>query len=112
MVKERNIVVCILLTIITCGIYGIYWFIVMTDEASRINDSNMSGGMALLLTLVTCGLYSFYWYYRMGKELYSAGEKRGVTISDNSVIYLLLGIFGLGIVNYCMIQNDINKFAN
>ena len=27
----RNIVTCILLSFITCGIYGIYWFIVMTD---------------------------------------------------------------------------------
>ena len=27
MVKERNVVVCILLTIITCGIYGIIWFV-------------------------------------------------------------------------------------
>ena len=40
------------------------------------------------------------------------GQKAGKDISDNSVIYLLLGLFGLGIVNYCLIQNDLNKFAN
>lgn len=31
--RERNIAVAIILTIVTCGIYGIYWFIVLTDDA-------------------------------------------------------------------------------
>ncbi|MCR5297346.1 MAG: DUF4234 domain-containing protein, partial [Clostridiales bacterium] len=32
--KNRNIVVCIILSIVTLGIYGIYWFIKMTDESN------------------------------------------------------------------------------
>ena len=28
-IPERNIVTCVILSIITCGIYGIYWFICM-----------------------------------------------------------------------------------
>jgi len=47
----------------------------------------------------------------MGKELYDAGQKRGVTITDNSLVFLLLGIFGFGIISYCLIQSDLNKFA-
>ena len=35
-IKKRNIVTCILLSIITCGIYGIYWLIVMTSEAVKV----------------------------------------------------------------------------
>ena len=31
--KERNIGVAIILTLVTCGIYGIYWFIAITDDA-------------------------------------------------------------------------------
>ena len=31
-IKERNIGVCILLTLVTCGIYGIFWFISLTDD--------------------------------------------------------------------------------
>ncbi len=42
----------------------------------------------------------------------TAGEKRGVAIADNSVLYLVLSIVGLGIVNYCLIQSDLNKFAD
>lgn len=47
----------------------------------------------------------------MGKTLYSAGAKRNVDVSDNSVLYLILAIFGLSIVNYCVMQSDLNKFA-
>ena len=47
----------------------------------------------------------------MGKKMYEAGKIRGKDISDNSVLYLVLSLFGLAIVNYCLIQNDLNKFA-
>lgn len=47
----------------------------------------------------------------MGKKLAEAGQRYGVAISDNSILYLVLGIFGLGIVSYALIQNDLNKFA-
>ena len=59
MVKNKNIVVCILLSIITCGIYGIIWFINMTDDAAYVNDDHeLSGGKAFLFTLITCGIYN------------------------------------------------------
>lgn len=112
MIQERNIVVQILLSIVTCGLYSIYWFITLTnDAATKASDPDFKGGMAFLLTLVTCGIYGFYWYYKMGKTLYKAGQDNGVEISDNSVVYLILGIFGLGVVNYCIMQSDLNKLA-
>ena len=48
----------------------------------------------------------------MGKSLYEGKTKRGLHASDNSVLYLILGLFGLGIVNYCLMQNEINEVAN
>ena len=109
---KREIVIAVLLSIITCGIYGIYWFIVMTDEANKVSgDNGTSGGMAVLFTILTCGIYALYWYYKMGQKLYLAGKTYNKDISDNSILYLILGLFGFGIVSYCLIQNDLNKFA-
>ena len=109
---ERNIVVCILLSLITCGIYGIYWFIVMTDESNVVSDDQTaSGGMAFLFTIITCGIYFYYWNYKMGQKLHQAGQKYNKPIGDNSIVYLLLSIFGLGIINYCIIQSDLNRFS-
>lgn len=112
MIKERNIVVQIILSLVTCGIYGIYWFITLTDDAAvKAEDPTFTGGKAFLFSLITCGIYTFYWYYKMGKTMYTAGQKNGVEVSDNSVLYLILGLFGLGIVNYCILQSDLNKLA-
>ena len=71
--KQRNIGICILLSIVTLGIYGIYWFISITDDVVSISKGkvyNTSGGTAFLLTLVTCGIYGYYWAYQMGKSMY------------------------------------------
>lgn len=114
MIKERNIALCIVLSIITCGIYGIIWFVGMTDDAVKVSNGkeySTSGGTAFLLNLITCGIYSWYWYFKMGKSLYVAEAEKSNTASDNSVLYLILGLFGLGIVSYCLIQSNLNKFA-
>ena len=102
----------VLLSIITCGIYGIYWFICLTNDAAKCADTpEFSGGKAFLFTLITCGIYGFYWYYKMGKTLQQANEKAGINASDNSILYLILGLFGLGIVNYCIMQSELNTLA-
>lgn len=113
MIKKREIVVSIILTFITCGIYGIVWFINMTDDVAVVSeDHTISGGKAFLFTILTCGLYSIYWSYLMGKKIYETKTKKGLMASDNSILYLILCILGLGIVNYCLIQNELNEMAS
>lgn len=112
MIQKRNIVVCILLSILTCGIYSFVWMYQMTNDAALANENHELNGMnAILFSLLTCGIYTIYWYYKMGKEIYDAKCKRGLNASDKSVLYLILAILGLGIVNYCLIQDDLNDLA-
>ena len=111
-ITQRNIAVAVILSIVTCGIYGIIWLIGMVDDAAYLNeDKDMKGVTVFLLTLVTCGIYGYFWAYKMGKTMNEIGTKRGVDIKDNSVLYLILEICGLSIVNYCLIQSDLNRFA-
>ncbi len=113
-IQPKNIVTAVILSIVTCGIYGIIWFINLVDDVNRVcndEDSNQSGGMVFLLTLVTCGIYGIIWFYKAGKRMFNAGNKYGMQFADNSVLYLVLELFGLGIVNYCLIQSDLNKFS-
>ncbi|RIX51457.1 DUF4234 domain-containing protein [Paenibacillus nanensis] len=112
MIKERNIALAIILSLITCGIYGIYWFIVMTNEVGTLSrDDSFTGGKHFLLTIVTCGIWSFIWSYQVGKHVAEAQRQRGMIVSDNSVLYLILTFFGLGIVTYALVQSDVNKMA-
>lgn len=113
-IQKRDIAMAVVLSIVTCGIYSLYWLVCLTNESNTVSDDRESanGGLALLYTIITCGIYGYYWNYKMGKKLYEAGKIHGVDISDNSVLYLVLAIFGLSIVNYCLIQSDLNRLAN
>lgn len=113
MIKKRDLVTSIILSIVTCGIYGIVWFIGLTDDAKAAsNDETLqSGGMAFLLTLITCGIYGFFWAYKMGKAINKARVEKGMPDDDKSTLYIILQIFGLGIVNYALMQNDLNEIA-
>ena len=92
MKQEKNIVTNVILSIVTCGIYGIIWFIQLNDDAKEYsNDASMpTGGVAFLLTLVTCGIYGIYWAYKMGKAIQKAKIDNGMAnAADNSVLYLV-----------------------
>jgi len=112
-VQNRSIVTSIILSLVTCGLYGIYWLITLQDDSNLVSDDNSTSGVTVfLLTLVTCGIYGFFWEYKMGQRLFQAGQKYGKQISDNSIVYILLHVCGLSIVNYCLMQSDLNKFSN
>ncbi len=114
MIIKRSIGLAILLSVITCGIYGIYWFIVLTDDTNRAaNDQQgTSGGVAFLLTLVTCGIYGYYWAYKQGEKLDYAKQARNIPSSNSNILYLILQIVGLGIIGYALMQDNLNKIAD
>lgn len=106
-IKERNIVTCILLTLITCGIYGIYWMIMLAKESVSVKDPADSGILEIVLML----FLPFLGIFLCEKKFAEGCAARGVAHTDNSVLYLILGLVGLGIVGFCMLQNDLNKLA-
>ena len=61
MIERRNIAVCIVLTLVTCGIYGIYWIVCLTNDVNTVSGdvNGTSGGMVVLLTIVTCEFTAF-----------------------------------------------------
>ena len=106
-IKERNIVTCVLLSIVTCGIYAIYWVIMMAREAVSVKDPADSAVLEIVLML----FLPFLGFFMAERKFYEGCQDRGIAHADNSILYLILGLVGLSIVNYCMMQNDLNKLA-
>lgn len=113
MIQRREIAICIILSIVTCGIYGIYWFICITDETNIVSGrtGDTSGVVAFLLSLITCNIYGLYWAYKQGEKIDQAKNDRGIPSSSSGIAYLLLCLFGFSIVAYALMQNDLNKLA-
>lgn len=79
MIKQRNIALCIVFSIITFGIYALYWFVCLTNDANQESGQTdaTSGGVALLLTIVTCNIYGWFWAYKMGEKIDAIKTKNG-----------------------------------
>ena len=79
----------------------------LNDEVNQIFGDTQAtgGGLVFLFTLITCGIYGWYWMYKMGEK---CDQIKGVN-GSSGILYLILGIFGLGIVSYCLMQDTINK---
>lgn len=114
-VRERSIPLYLVLSIITCGIFGLYWYVTLVDDLNTAvnQQDDTSGIMVLILTLVTCGIYGLYWMYKAGDKV-SLLQQRSSGYSDSNlnILYLIVSLLGLGIVNYALIQNELNKVAN
>ena len=107
MAQQRNIALCIILSFITCGIYGIYWFVKLNDELcseTSSDDYQISGVVAFLLSIVTCGIYGIYWNYKMGHKVDMLKND-----GQHAVLFIILAVFGLSIVNYCIMQSALNS---
>ncbi len=113
MIKQRNIALCIIFSIITGGIYALYWFVCLTNDANQESGQTdaTKGGVALLLTIVTCGIYGWFWAYKMGEKVDIIKSRNGQPSGNSSILFLLLQILGLGIVAYAIMQDTINKNA-
>lgn len=109
-IKNRNIALCIIFTLITCGIYGIYWMIVLNDDAKELAGEPYatSGGMVFLFTLITCGIYGLFWEYKMGQRV---DKIKGNSNGSSGILYLLLSIFGLSIIAFALAQDTINNYS-
>lgn len=111
-VKQRSVGVAIILTLITCGLYSIYWMYALTNEVSVLSkEPSFSGGKVILLTIVTCGIYGYFWMYQLGRNIEQAQQHKGIQAKDNGLMFLVLTIFGLGIVSYAIAQSDVNKLV-
>lgn len=106
-IKERNIVTAIILTLITCGIYGIYWCVMLAKESVSVKDASDNGLLEIILML----FLPFIGLFMCEKKFAEGCADKGIAHTDNSILYLILGLVGLGIVGLCMLQNDLNKLA-
>lgn len=113
-IAKRDIAVAVILSIVTCGIYGIYWFIVLSEDVNTLTDDHTtSGALAFILSLITCGIYGIYWVYNIGKRMVEYEKAHGAKDADESIVilYVVLQLFGWGIVTYALIQDKLNKYA-
>ena len=107
-IEKRNICVCILLSIVTFGVYGIYWMYLLVKNTRSIQKIKTSCvGEMLCLFLVP--FYYLYWWYTKGEKTKQEFNEHNYTAGSNGTVYLVLALFGFSIVSMAIMQSDFNS---
>ena len=95
---DRSLLTYIILSIVTCGIYGYYFLYKMAKDVNIAceGDSEKTAGLLqlIVLSIVTCGIYAWIWYYNLGNRLAKNASRYGMTFQENGTTVLMWQIFG------------------
>ena len=95
---DRSLVVSILLTIITVGIYYFYFIYRLAKDTNIAcaDDGMNTRGLALylVLSIITCGIYSLYWEYTLMERIAGNAPAYGIEITEKGSTVLLWDVLG------------------
>jgi len=97
MIQTRNFVTILLLNIITCGIYGLFYMYTVTQDLNTMVGNaghNVEPSTVVLLNIVTCGFYSWYWYYEQGNRMKALCDRNSIPCVENGTTYLIWVLIG------------------
>ena len=101
-------IVVLLLGLVTCGLYLIYWNIKTAEVINAVAEKEVIS-QPIAIFAGCCFPVNIYFYYLAGKEgLPKIYEKSGESSKDQSTLLLILG-FLLPMVAAMIVQGDINK---
>lgn len=106
----KNLVTFILLLLFTFGIYYLYWVYKTTEYANRDETEPKHTPIAQLLLVLFIPYYQIYWFWKTSKKIDHLNAEVG-RATDNSIINLILPIFGLDFIAAIILQDSINKYA-
>lgn len=100
MIQKRNIVAVYLLSIITFGIYAIYW------EVKTKEEINSLGADIPTAWLLIIPIANIYWIYK-----YAEGYSEKVKKDNNGVLWFIV-FWLVSIIMPAIVQSDLNKIAD
>jgi hypothetical protein len=108
--KQRSVGICILLYLVTFGIYGIYWSYKTHEEIKRNSGEGVGGVLGLVIWIVIGAVSAFLIPSEVGK-MYAA---RGRTSPVRGLTGLWLVPFGIliipAIVWFVKVQGALNAY--
>jgi hypothetical protein len=103
-------IVVLVLGIITCGLYLIYWNIKMAEVLNAVNNKEVISPTIAIVT-GCCGLNLFF-YWLVGRDgLPKVYELTGQPNKDDSTLLLVLGLF-FPMISAMIVQSEVNKLYN
>ncbi len=104
----------IVLSLITCGAYGIYWNYTLFRSMNVLLEREEFDFLKwFLLCAITCGLFNIYYQYKIGSELQAYLTRQGIEGRNQNlaVMGLVLALFKLSVVSHAIFQYELNRLC-
>lgn len=95
--QHRDPIMVILLSIITFGIYSLFWYV------TTKNEMNAKGAQIPTAWLIIIPFVNIWWYWKFSEGVEIVTNKGMETV----IVFLL--IYLLGVIGEAVIQNELNK---
>lgn len=111
--QRRSVLLYLLLSILTCGIFDIIWYYMVAADVNKLCVRKGRQPLAdpilvLVFSLLTCGIYSVYFFWKAGTTVYELSDRR---LTDNSVVLAILG-WVLQPAALAVLQDQINTLVD
>jgi Domain of unknown function (DUF4234) len=104
-------VLVLILGLITCGLYLIYWNIKVAEVLNAVAEREIIS-QPIAIFAGCCLPVNLYFYYLAGKDgLPKVYERTGELQKDQSTLLMVLGFF-FPIAAAMIVQGDINRLYN
>ncbi len=106
----RNPIMVIVYSMITCNIYGIWWYYtILTELKNFTGDEEINPTTNIIMMLVLPCIWGFLLPYKIGKWIAAAQRVAGLPEEDKSTTYLIMCLLCLNVFALYMIQGELNK---
>lgn len=115
-IQERSFGKYILFTILTGGIYKIYFYYCLARDINTMCEGDGQETpnylIACLIGGATLGLYYKYWLYQTGQRLHINAPRYGYKMVETGWDVLGLSIIpGVGVLSTYVLVKNVNKMA-
>jgi len=115
----RSPILVLVLSLITCGVYLVYWYYTVYDQLRAIDGrtpTNNDYWLDLLIFLVTCGIWGIYVDYRISGQLNEIYARESIQDqNDTTVLVIILDVAGYftgyltGVISSAIQQDQLNQ---
>jgi len=111
MFKNRSVALVIILTIVTCGIYGLVWYWQSMNELYKAGGKSI-GNLDPIIQFILLFFYvgEIFFAINAADNLNEVRAQRGLPAKDDKVLYVVFSII-CPIVTMALVQNEMNQIG-
>jgi len=102
---KKKIGLSVILSIVTLGIYAVYWVKIITEDIAKLEGSEVNSSQEAAMFFVV-PFYALYWLYDKGRRTSKLADD-----ANMSIIYVVQGVFMLCFFALALMQNQLHIAA-